>query len=304
MEDQQAEIRDVLSVELPGYRVDDVALLGAGLDNVASLVNDELVVRVSKADDPALRATRVNLEAGLLAVVGGFAPLPVPVPVFAAWGVLAYRKLPGVPLLDLRLDQRQPLLLSVAGRLGAFLAALHAIPLELVEQFVDVDNDSMSHWLSDAEECYAAVAREVPAPFRPRIEAFLHEKPPEPTHEIVFSHNDLGIEHVLVDPVTLEVTGVIDFSDAAMVDPAYDFGLVLRDLGPNAAETAFARYAGAGQPSGADVAAPSAPDVAARARAEFYARCSVLEDLRYGIDTGRQSYVGKSIAALTWLFPG
>ena len=85
----------------------------------------------------------------------------------------------------------------------------------------------------------------MPAPFRPRIEAFLHEKPPDP-HEIVFSHNDLGIEHVLVDPVTLEVTGVIDFSDAAMVDPAYDFGLVLRDLGPNAAETAFARYAGAG----------------------------------------------------------
>jgi aminoglycoside phosphotransferase (APT) family kinase protein len=37
--------------------------------------------------------------------------------------------------------------------------------------------------------------------------------------ELVLSHNDLGIEHVLVDPATLEVTGVVDWSDAAIVDP-------------------------------------------------------------------------------------
>ena len=139
--------------------------------------------------------------------------------------------------------------------------------------------------------------------FRPRIAAFLHATPPEPTHEIVFSHNDLGIEHVLVDAATLTVSGVIDFSDAALDDPSYDFGLILRDLGPNALAAALAGYA-ASLPTDADAIDRSAADVTAPARAGFYARCSVLEDLRYGIDTGRLSYVSKSIAALDWLFPG
>jgi hypothetical protein len=38
-------------------------------------------------------------------------------------------------------------------------------------------------------------------------------------------------------------------------------------------------------------------------RAVFYARCSVLEDLAYGIETGRGRYVDKSLAAMAWLFP-
>jgi hypothetical protein len=33
-----------------------------------------------------------------------------------------------------------------------------------------------------------------------------------------------GIEHVLVDQDTFAVTGVLDWTDAALVDPAYDFG--------------------------------------------------------------------------------
>jgi hypothetical protein len=39
-----------------------------------------------------------------------------------------------------------------------------------------------------------------------------------------------------------------------------------------------------------------------RAR-HLYARRSVFEDLAYGIETGRDKYVDKSLAALEWLFP-
>jgi hypothetical protein len=38
-------------------------------------------------------------------------------------------------------------------------------------------------------------------------------------------------------------------------------------------------------------------------RAVFYARCSVFEDLAYGIRTGRHQYADKSLAAMAWLFP-
>jgi hypothetical protein len=38
-------------------------------------------------------------------------------------------------------------------------------------------------------------------------------------------------------------------------------------------------------------------------RAGFYARCSLLEDLAYGIQTGQDTYLDKSLAAMAWLFP-
>ena len=129
----------------------------------------------------------------------------------------------------------------------------------------------------------------MPPEFRPRIEPFLATTPPSGQHEVVFSHNDLGIEHVLVDLDTAAVTGILDWTDAALVDPAYDFGLLQRDLGPAALESALANF-------------PADQRDAIRVRAEFYARCSVLEDLAWGDAAGREPYVRKGLEALGWLF--
>ena len=84
--------------------------VGEGSDNLAYEVDGELIVRWSKEPDPAARAARVDREARLLAAVASISPLPVPVPSFtvAEQGCLAYRKLPGVPLLDLPQRQRRP----------------------------------------------------------------------------------------------------------------------------------------------------------------------------------------------------
>ncbi len=113
--------------------------------------------------------------------------------------------------------------------------------------------------------------------------------PPEPT-TLVFSHNDLGIEHVLVDPTSFDVTGIIDWGDAAIVDPAYDFGLIYRDLGPEALEAALGSYRLDGDAG------------RIREQARFYGRCSVLEDLEYGTEKDER-FLAKSLHALNWLFP-
>jgi hypothetical protein len=57
-------------------------------------------------------------------------------------------------------------------------------------------------------------------------------------------------------------------------------------------------------PLGADGPEEAADDTTAlRQRAVFYARCTVFEDLAYGIQTGLSAYTGKSLTALEWLFP-
>lgn len=157
---------------------------------------------------------------------------------------------------------------------------------------VGTDDQPPAEWRDEAAETYATVADHVPGPHRRAVEAFLAAPPPPAGHASAFSHNDLGIEHVLVDPVAWTVTGIIDWSDAAIVDPARDFGLLYRDLGPTALDAAIGGYR-------TDV-----DDLLAlRERAVFYARCSVWEDLAYGIATGRARYSDKSLAALAWLFP-
>ncbi len=289
-----AEIRSLVEANLHGYRVHSVAALGQGQDNMAYEVDGELVVRFSREPDPARRAQRVDREARLLALVAEISPLPVPKPLFTAGerGFLAYFKLPGVPLLDIPQPQRLVHCKVIAAALGKLLTALHAVPVDRLTDLTGTDDDPAAQWLSEAAETYAMVAGEVPALHRPSVEAFLDTRPPADSYAPAFSHNDLGIEHVLIDPVSGTATGIIDWSDAAIIDPAYDFGLLYRDVGPTGLDAALRTYR-------SDV--DEVPALAERAA--FYARCTVLEDLAYGIDRGEDKHIENSLTALDWLFP-
>ncbi len=283
----------MLAEHLPAVAAGSVERLGGGLDNVAYLVDRELVVRFATGDDAA---GRVGREAALLEVVARHAPVPVPRPALTVpeRGCLAYPLLPGVPLLEVPPVERAAHRSAVAETLGRLLAVLHAVPAAEVGHLVEVDDTTPEQWLHEAAATWETVAGRVPMRHHRPVEALLlAAPPPDVPRSAVFSHNDLGIEHVLVDRVSGAVTGVIDWSDAAITDPAVDFGLVLRDLGPDALDAALARYPSAG----ADV-----PGL--RERAVYYARCSVLEVLAYGVETGRGAYVATAMDAMGRLFPG
>ncbi|GAA1889566.1 phosphotransferase family protein [Asanoa iriomotensis] len=250
--------------------------MNEGLDHVVHEVNGELIVRFSKEPDPA----GIEREARLLAAVAAVSPVPVPSPVFvlAERGYLGYFKVPGVPLLELPRDLRSA---QVVDTLAGVLAALRAAPVARWAGLAEVDVLPLAEWLGEAVSTYAAVADHVPATHRGAVEAFLAARPPDDVEDVVFSHNDLGVEHVLVDPASGAVTGIIDWSDAAFADPAYDLGLLYRDLGP---------------------AALPLIDEPLRDRAAFYARCKLLEDLAYGVESGRAAYAENAYAAMNWLF--
>jgi aminoglycoside phosphotransferase (APT) family kinase protein len=147
---------------------------------------------------------------------------------------------------------------EVNGELGTFLAAVHAAPLAQMATFVGPDEVPMAQWQDEAAGHYTAVISAIPADRRGAVEAFLAASPPDRGGAVVFCHNDLGIEHVLVAPDSGAITGVIDWSDAALTDPARDFGLVHRDLGPAALAAALTNY-------------PAGDTAALRERAAFYA---------------------------------
>jgi aminoglycoside phosphotransferase (APT) family kinase protein len=282
------EIRTLLTRRLPGYEVRSVRVLGEGLDNAAFEVNGELTVRKSKEPDTARRAESIRREAALLATVARISTLPVPEPVFAdpEEGVVAYRRLPGVSLMDRPVAEPARL----APALGRFLGRLHQAPPEEVERLVERDTYPLGAWLRDAGRDYREVSGRLPDSARRRIEGFLDRKPPCEPLALAFCHNDLGAEHVLADAGAGEITGIIDWTDAAITDPARDLGLLYRDLGPDVCRLALAHYE---EPF----------DESDRDRAAFYARCKLIEDLAYGFgNPGAERYAEVSLSHLERTF--
>jgi len=114
----------------------------------------------------------------------------------------------------------------------------------------------------------------------------LRESVPQPAPRRVLAHADLGAEHILEDGGA--VTGVIDWTDAAVTDPALDFARLYRDFGPEFLGEVLAAYG--------DV-----PDGFGE-RVTFFARCAALEDLAYGREPGRIEYARAAQRSLAWLF--
>ena len=289
---EPAEVAALLARHLPGLRADAVTPLGSGLDHDAYDVDGTLVVRYRREPDREATAAAVLREAELLRRVAAVCPVPVPRVrlVLPEEGCLVLGRLAGAPLLGCSGAERGAVAPGVGATLGAVLAALHAVPLDRLGVEVDVDDVAPEEWQDEAAETYRTVRSEVPLEFQEGVERFLSGPPAPVPPRRFFTHNDLGVEHVLVGDG--RVTGIIDWSDAAIADPAVDLGRILRDLGPAALDSALTAY-GADGGDGGD---------ALRSRALFYARCTLLEDLAHGLHPGHERYATKSLEALPWLF--
>lgn len=281
------EIRALLGSHFPGYEVRSIVKRGEGFDNAAYEVNGELIVRASKETDPALRSESTQREAQLLAVVAGLSTLPVPEPVFvdAKAGLLAYFKLSGDPLMDHPVAEPARL----APALGGFLSRLHQAPLKRVDHLVERDAYPLLAWREDAQRDYQEISGHLSTAHRSLVENFLGRTPPPEPPAAGFCHNDLGAEHMLVGVEENAVTGIIDWTDAAIADPARDLALIYRDLGPEVFELTLVHYEG--YFDGAD-----------RERAVFYARRKLLEDMAYGVRTGVHPYTKAGLAHLARTF--
>ncbi len=195
-------------------------------------------------------------EARLLETLAPRVSVPIPTPRFADSDadVMGYERIPGNPLLG-----RDPPA-GTAQRLGRFLRELHAVEIESVQAIVATEAADPSQWLEDLDGPQDLVR-------------LVHATRPAPSDRRVVAHADLGAEHILELGGTL--TGVIDWSDAAITDPALDFARLYRDFGPSFLEQLSGAYR------------RLSPQ--AMTRIEFFARCAALEDLAFGNDSGLRS---------------
>ncbi len=234
-----AEIVSERFRDLRGLRVD---FLGEGWDYRAFEVDSRWVFRFPKRESSN---ARLKMEHGLLAGLAGSLPLRVPlyaylarVPGHPEWRFGGYRKLPG-PAAEAadRVDS-----MAVARQLGHFLDRLHAYPLEAARAAGVPERPDLAEQMSErARRQLARIEdREIDLP---RLGAFLDAGAPAPcSTRLTLVHNDLGPDHVLVDPDSGQARAVIDWSDAVIAEPAADFAGIYAWLGERCVERALEHY--------------------------------------------------------------
>lgn len=230
--------------------------LGRGWANACWLAGEDVVVRV-----PQTPAGKRALRKEIALMPALSAALPLAAPDFfraaADGSVAAYHRVPGA--------SRAALLPSDAAAVADLLTALHTFRPD----GVPLPGGGPRAWWVEHAALVAAVAPALTA-----AEADAVRRHVEVARHFAFTpvliHGDLVPDHLLAAG---ELTGVIDFEDAALGDPALDFAGV-GDLAP----AVLARYRG-----------PADPGILARAA--FYRSLAPLHQIRYGLEAGRPEHV-------------
>ena len=285
-------VRAVIERQFPELSPARVRTLGEGCDSVAFEVNGEWVFRFPKNDETA---AQYAVEARLLPLI---APrLPLAVPLFEFQGIpspecprtfCGYRKLAGEPAIRLPAGDRPSE--SLAGPIARFLSALHSVPIQdasdagVPRQSLAATVDELrTEALSDLERVRDV---DVAAPIDSWL-GFL-EAAPAPAAEApaaVLLHNDLAAEHLLVDPATGRITGVIDWSDVAIGDPVFDFSGLFHWGGETFVRGIVARYEG-----------PLGQQRLELAR--YLGACRGAMDVAFGLEYARPEYIAAGLRAL------
>ena len=201
--------------------------LAEGWDNSVWVVGDRYAFRIPHRE---IAVPGVERELATLPKLAPLLPLPVPRPVFVGgpaegypWPFFGAELLPGEEAGSAELDDQQRL--EVALELARFLRALHAVePNAQLPRDPNGREDMAKRSLLACEELGQLERLGVwraPAAAQELLTAAEDLPPPEAP---VVAHGDLHFRHLLV--AGGHASGVIDWGDVCLADPAIDLPLL------------------------------------------------------------------------------
>jgi aminoglycoside phosphotransferase (APT) family kinase protein len=246
---KDADAARLIERQFPQLAPVELAVLGAGWDNTAYLVNGELVFRFPRRE---IAAGFIEREARILPMLAPHLPLPVPAPTFVGepadgypYPFAGYPWIPGMTACRVRLTENGRA--ALASSLGGFLRALHSIPVdEETRVWAPGDEIGRTDILRKAPRT-AARAREVadalPGLPLAAAAAFAEAAAATPPHPgpACWVHGDFYARHLLLDEAR-QPCGVIDWGDVHLGDPALDLSIAYSFLPPAARDRFWSAY--------------------------------------------------------------
>jgi aminoglycoside 2''-phosphotransferase len=203
-----------------------LSLLGTGFSSVVVETANGLVFRIPKTS----AAGRAYLhECQCLPMLQSRLPVAVPQPewysapnVYFPHGVMGYRKLKGHIFTPDDPMNHAPLIEGLA----VFMAAMHRIP---GSDLPSTSTPTQAEQYTIEREDLLPALRDAFSPGKYHVllrwwDDFLHDQEVF-TYQPTLRHGDLWYENILLDPVTHQLVGVLDFEDMACDDVAQDFAV-------------------------------------------------------------------------------
>lgn len=252
-----ARAETLIAPHLPGADRARLEQLGSG-DFCLAFRRGDQVVRVARHEEAAGALVR---EACIMPAIAPRLPLPVPQPTYHAPAgcppFAVHAEVVGAVLtrgvwLGSAPDVRE----RASSDLAAFLTALHSLPTDIGRACGLARLDAARSAGRLRERAAVAIGPSLDRRTRRSLDAVLERwagangvepRPP------ALLHGDIAPGHILYDPPTGALAGVIDFGDMVIGDPARDFVYVYEDFGGVILDAVLRHYAGPATPI--DVAA-------------------------------------------------
>ena len=277
--------RAIITSTYPEFRGAHVELLDEGWDFRVFETDAKWLFRFPKRE---ASVAKLNMERKLLSGLGEWVSLPVPNYEYfhesreSPSGIFAgYSKLPGMPGDISKMVDRH----RVARELGVFLERLHTYPVDKArEAGVLEERDLLAHWRDKSREQLRRLVG--PNVNQGLLRRYLENDAPS-TFDGAPSlvHNDLWAEHILVDTRSGGVSGIIDWGDTIIGDPAIDFACLYIWYGESWLENVLMHYT-------------IELDAEVISRSRYLGTCLAIHSITLGQDVGRAKWVEAGYAAL------
>jgi aminoglycoside 2''-phosphotransferase len=226
-----AALKEAARSAWPERRLERFRVHDEGWTNFVLEADNRLIFRFPRWKEVA---RSLGYEVRLLDFLSRHLSAPIPRPVRLAvlsnprgWPFIAYPKLPGRPLSKIRrLDESGRRRLGVF--VGTLLRELASVPARPLLRIGAPEGDTRA-WAKKyralEERYHLHAASRIPAALRHKLErAFVRffAALRNARYRPIATHQDLGMDHLLWDVQTHRPTGVIDWEDLCLGDPAFD----------------------------------------------------------------------------------
>lgn len=235
----------IIRKQNPNIQEDKIEWYDDGWDFIVAIV-DSLVYRFPRRRD---YETKLPLETAFMKHFASLSPIAVPQLTLhedsATGNYVTYSFLHGIPfkrkLAEMFPKDKQ---LLIARQIGNFLSTLHSFPIGKAKEIGIEELNSLQSWTGRLEkikrEVFPNINKEEQEWTIKIFTEFINLIKHNPFRRVV-THSDVMPEHIIVNPDTYILSGIIDFGDILIADPAFDFTF-LNKYGKEFLDEAYKAY--------------------------------------------------------------
>lgn len=269
---------EIIKVKYPDLTIRNYYLNEIGQNNDVYVINKELVFRFPKYESGIVQLRR---ETEILDYISDKIHVAIPKPLYQSLQAsepgkvfMGYPIIDGEPLWNecLKVVNRDEYVKELASQLVSFLTELHAISLDNFTKKIQL---KIRNPREEMQQLYENIQSKLFSYMRKDAQLQIVKSFETALNGNAFSnidlklvHGDFGASNILWNEKTMEISGIIDFGNCGIGDPAYDFAGICSSYGEDFFELCLGLY-----PNGSTISE----------RVKFYQSTFALQEALHGI---------------------